>query len=137
MKVKIHLTSAFLLACFVGNVYAQKSTQALTYPETTKGTTIDNYFGNEVADPYRWLEDDRSSKTEDWVKSQNKVTQGYLDHIPYRDQIKDRMTKLWNYEKYSSPTRHGDYDYFYKNDGLQNQYVLYRQKENEEAEVFP
>ena len=136
MKVKIHLKSAFLLACLVGNAYAQKSTHALTYPETTKGTTVDNYFGNEVADPYRWLEDDRSSKTEDWVKSQNKVTQGYLDHIPYRDQIKDRMTKLWNYEKYSSPTRHGDYDYFYKNDGLQNQYVLYRQKENQEAEVF-
>lgn len=136
MKVNIHLKSAVLLAFLVGNAYAQKSTHTLTYPETTKGTTIDNYFGNEVADPYRWLEDDRSSKTEDWVRSQNIVTQGYLDHIPYRDQIKDRMTKLWNYEKYSSPTRHGDYDYFYKNDGLQNQYVLYRQKENEEAEVF-
>ena len=136
MKVNIHLKSAVLLAFLAGNAIAQKSTQTLTYPETTKGTTIDHYFGNEVADPYRWLEDDRSSKTEDWVKSQNKVTQGYLDRIPYRDQIKDRMTKLWNYEKYSSPTRHGDYDYFYKNDGLQNQYVLYRQKENEEAEVF-
>ncbi len=136
MKVNIHLKSAVLLAFLAGNAIAQKSTHTLTYPETTKGTTIDNYFGNEVADPYRWLEDDRSSKTEDWVKSQNKVTQGYLDRIPYRDQIKDRMTKLWNYEKYSSPTRHGDYDYFYKNDGLQNQYVLYRQKENEEAEVF-
>ncbi len=136
MKVNIHLKSAVLLACLVGNAYAQKPTLTLTYPETTKGTTIDTYFGNEVADPFRWLEDDRSSKTEDWVRSQNIVTQGYLDHIPYRDQIKDRMTKLWNYEKYSSPTRHGDYDYFYKNDGLQNQYVLYRQKENEEAEVF-
>jgi len=136
MKVNLHLKSAVLFACLVGNSYAQKSTATLTYPETTKGTTIDNYFGNEVADPYRWLEDDRSSKTEDWVKSQNKVTQGYLDHIPYRDQIKERMTKLWNYEKYSSPTRHGDYDYFYKNDGLQNQYVLFRQKEGMEAEVF-
>ena len=136
MKVNLHLKSAVLFACLVGNVYAQKSTATLTYPETTKGTTIDNYFGNEVADPYRWLEDDRSSKTEDWVKSQNNVTQGYLDHISYRDQIKERMTKLWNYEKYSSPTRHGDYDYFYKNDGLQNQYVLFRQKEGMEAEVF-
>ena len=136
MKVKLHLKSAVLFACLVGNAYAQKSTATLTYPETTKGTTIDNYFGNEVADPYRWLEDDRSSNTEDWVKSQNKVTQGYLDHIPYRDQIKERMTKLWNYEKYSSPTRHGDYEYFYKNDGLQNQYVLFRQKEGMEAEVF-
>ena len=112
------------------------SKPVVTYPETTKGNTTDHYFGNTVADPYRWLEDDRSSKTEAWVKEQNKVTQGYLDHIPYRDQIKDRMTKLWNYEKYSSPTRHGDYDYFYKNDGLQNQYVLFRQKEGMEAEVF-
>ena len=136
MKVKLHLKSAVLFACLVGNAYAQKSTATLTYPETTKGTTIDNYFGNEVADPYRWLEDDRSSNTEDWVKSQNKVTQGYLDHIPYRDQIKERMTKLWNYEKYSSPTKHGAYEYFYKNDGLQNQYVLYRQKKGMNAEIF-
>ncbi len=108
----------------------------MTYPETKKGTAIDTYFGNAVADPYRWLEDDRSSKTEDWVVSQNKVTQGYLDRIPYRDQIKKRMAKLWNYEKYSSPARHGDFDYFFKNDGLQNHDVLYRQKENLAAEVF-
>jgi len=136
MKKRLYLKSAILLACLAGNAYAQKTTSALTYPETSKGTTIDNYFGNEVADPFRWLEDDRSEETEEWVKSQNKVTQGYLDHIPYRDQIKERMTKLWNYEKYGSPTRHGDYDYFYKNDGLQNQYVLFRQKEGMEAEVF-
>jgi len=128
MKEKNYLKLAVLLAFIAGNTYAQKTT-TLTYPETSKGTTIDTYFENEVADPYRWLEDDRSAETENWVKSQNKVTQGYLDHITYRDQIKDRMTKLWNYEKYGSPTRHGDYDYFYKNDGLQNQYVLFRQKE--------
>ncbi len=108
----------------------------LTYPETVKGTTIDRYFGSHVADPFRWLEDDRSPETESWVSSQNKVTQKYLDHIPFRGQIKERMTKLWNYEKYSSPTRHGHYEYFYKNDGLQNQYVLYRQKKGMAAEVF-
>lgn len=136
MNVKSHLTLAILLAFFAGNLFAQKTTTTLNYPETSKGTTIDTYFGNKVPDPFRWLEDDRSVETENWVKSQNKVTQGYLDHIPYRDQIKDRMTKLWNYEKYSSPTRHGDYDYFYKNDGLQNQYVLFRQKEGKDAEVF-
>ncbi|MGI9530802.1 prolyl oligopeptidase family serine peptidase [Lutimonas sp.] len=125
--------SAFLM---ISGLHAQKTIAPVTYPETTKGNTIDNYFGTEVPDPYRWLEDDRSEETENWVKAQNKVTQGYLSHIPYRDQIKDRMTKLWNYEKYSAPTSHGDYDYFYKNDGLQNQYVLYRQKGNQEAEVF-
>ena len=136
MKVQFQSNLAILLICLVSNMYAQKSTSALTYPETTKGTTTDIYFGNEVPDPYRWLEDDRSPETEAWVRTQNEVTQGYLDQVPYRDQIKERMTKLWNYEKYSSPTKHGDYDYFYKNDGLQNQYVLYRQKEGMDPEIF-
>lgn len=136
MNLKFKFQSAVMLLVFVSNVYAQKTTPVLTYPETSKGTTTDNYFGTEVKDPYRWLEDDRSSETENWVKTQNKVTQGYLSHIPYRDKIKERMTTLWNYEKYSSPTKHGDYDYFYKNDGLQNQYVLYRQKDGMDAEVF-
>jgi len=108
----------------------------LTYPETFKGKVVDSYFGHKVADPFRWLEDDRSPETASWVRSQNKVTQKYLDQIPFREQIKNRMTNLWNYEKYSSPTRHGDYEYFYKNDGLQNQYVLYRQKKGTDAEVF-
>ncbi|MDN3642623.1 prolyl oligopeptidase family serine peptidase [Lutimonas halocynthiae] len=120
----------------IGNLYAQKTGLNVTYPESTKGKTTDNYFGNEVSDPYRWLEDDRSKETENWVKSQNSVTQDYMSQIPYRDQIKERMTQLWNYEKYSSPTTHGEFDYFYKNDGLQNQYVLYRQKTGQEAEVF-
>ena len=108
----------------------------MTYPETFKGKVVDSYFGHKVADPFRWLEDDRSPETESWVRSQNKVTQKYLDQIPFREQIKNRMTNLWNYEKYSSPTRHGDYEYFYKNDGLQNQYVLYRQKKGTDPEVF-
>ncbi len=136
MNNRIQLILCISLALFVGELHAQKTDSPVTYPETTKGKTIDNYFGNDVPDPYRWLEDDRSEETENWVTSQNSVTQNYLSQIPYRDQIKERMTKLWNYEKYSSPTTHGDYDYFYKNDGLQNQYVLYRQKENQEAEVF-
>ena len=108
----------------------------MIYPETSKGTTIDHYFGKDVPDPYRWLEDDRSKQTENWVKSQNKLTQDFISRIPYRDQIKERMVQLWNYEKYSSPRTHGEFDYFYKNDGLQNQYVLYRQKTDQEAEVF-
>jgi prolyl oligopeptidase len=109
------------------------------YPETKKVDTIDTYFGETVVDHYRWLEDDRSSETEAWVKSQNETTFGYLDNIPYREQLKERLTKLWNYEKIGSPFKEGDYTYFYKNDGLQNQYVIYRYKNDADpntAEVF-
>ncbi len=98
----------------------------LTYPETKQGNTVDNYFGTDVADPYRWLEDDLSEETETWVKAQNNVTQEYLEQIDYRDTLKLRLTALWNYEKVGSPFKEGDYTYFYKNDGLQNQYVVYR-----------
>ena len=115
---------------------SQAQNEKMKYPETRKGDVVDNYFGTDVADPYRWLEDDRSAETEAWVVEQNKVTRNYLEKIPFRDQIKDRLTKIWNYEKYTAPTRHGDYNYFYKNDGLQNQYVLYRQKGDEDPEVF-
>ncbi|MDX5586332.1 MAG: prolyl oligopeptidase family serine peptidase, partial [Aureibaculum sp.] len=108
----------------------------LTYPETKKVDTVDTYFGTEVKDPYRWLEDDMSEETGDWVEAQNKVTFGYLDKIPYRSDLKNRLEKLWNYEKFSAPFKEGDYTYFYKNDGLQNQSVVYRQKGDEEPEVF-
>ncbi len=114
---------------------AQNTAMELKYPETRKGNVSDNYFGIEVKDPYRWLEDDRSKETEAWVGSQNEVTFDYLNQIPFREEIKDRLTELWDYEKYSAPSKHGDYNYFYKNDGLQNQYVLYREK-NEAQEVF-
>lgn len=106
------------------------------YPETKKVDSIDTYFGTKVPDPYRWLEDDRSADTKAWVKAENKVTFSYLDKIPYRKDFKNYLTEIWNYEKYTAPAKHGDYNYFYKNDGLQNQYVLYRQKSNEEPEVF-
>ncbi len=115
---------------------AQNNTMEIKYPDTRKDNTIDTYFGKKVADPYRWLEDDLSAETEAWVKSQNKVTFDYLNKIPYREGIKKRLTELWNYEKFTAPFKEGDYNYFYKNDGLQNQYVLYRQKENEDPEVF-
>ena len=106
------------------------------YPETKEVKVIDTYHDLELPDPYRWLEDDRADDTKDWVTRQNKVTFGYLENIPYRQAINDRLTELWNYEKYSSPFQEGDYTYFYKNDGLQNQYVVYRQKEGEEPSVF-
>ena len=117
----------------------QKETIKVTYPETKKVDTVDTYFGTQVKDPYRWLEDDRSPETEAWVKAENKVTHAYLDKIPYRKQLKERLSKLWNYEKIGAPFKEGDYTYFYKNDGLQNQYVIYRYKTGEKpetAEVF-
>ena len=97
---------------------------------------VDSYFGNQVADPFRWLEDDRSSETEAWVKAQNQTTFDYLKQIPFRDQIRDKLQQAWNYERVGAPFKEGDYTYFYKNDGLQNQFVLYRQKDAGEAEVF-
>ncbi len=106
------------------------------YPQTAKGEVVDNYFGSEVADPYRWLEDDMSQETGEWVKSQNTTTFGYLKNIPYREELKNRLESLWNYEKITAPYKEGDYTYFKKNDGLQNQYVVYRQKEGQEVEVF-
>ncbi|MBU1620055.1 MAG: prolyl oligopeptidase family serine peptidase [Gammaproteobacteria bacterium] len=107
-----------------------------TYPVTNKGDVVDTYFEEKVADPYRWLEDDRSSETGNWVKEQNKVTFAYLEQISYRDQIKQRLEALWNYEKVGAPFIEGEYTYFFKNNGLQNQSVLYRKKGEGEAEVF-
>ncbi len=112
------------------------ASQNWQYPVTQTVDVTDTYFGHEVADPYRWLEDDLSDDTAAWVKAQNVVTQGYLKNIPYRDQIKDRLTAMWNYEKVTAPFTEGGYTYFYKNDGLQNQYVVYRKKGDGEAEVF-
>jgi prolyl oligopeptidase len=110
---------------------------ALTYPVTQKVDTVDVYFGTEVPDPYRWLENDTAKATADWVTAQNDVTFGYLKNITYRDAVKQRLLELNNYEKLGSPFRRGEYYYFYKNDGLQNQYVLYRKKgENGETELF-
>jgi len=100
----------------------------LTYPVTQKGTTVDDYFGTKVSDPYRWMEDDKSAETKDWVTAQNKVTFGYLNQIPYRTKFQSAIEKVFNYPKYSAPARKGEWYYFYKNDGLQNQSVLYRQK---------
>ncbi len=111
---------------------------ALNYPVTKKVDTVDVYFGTKVADPYRWLEDDLSEETAEWVKKQNELTFSYLKKIPFRDKIKSRLEKLWNYEKVTAPVKHGDYYYFYKNDGLQNQYVMYRAKNEDlsDAVIF-
>lgn len=109
------------------------------YPITKKNNVYDSYFDSKIEDPYRWLEDDRSPETEKWVIEQNKITNNYLGLIPYRDSLKDRVKNLWNYEKLSSPFKEGKYTYFYKNNGLQNQSVLYRHLNDESsknAKVF-
>ena len=113
-----------------------KKMESLNYPETKKTATVDTYFGTEVNDPYRWLEDDKSAETAAWVKEENKVTFDYLSKIPFRNKIKERMEKLWNYEKISAPFKEGGYTYFYKNNGLQNQSVLYRTDKSGKEELF-
>ena len=141
-KIIFPLIALALVACNDSTKEKEENTQkeiALNYPETKKVDTVTNYFGTEVKDPYRWLEDDRSEETEAWVKAENKVTFDYLNQIPYRDSLKERLSKLWNYEKVSAPYKEGDYTYFSKNNGLQNQYVIYRYKTGEDpstAEVF-
>ncbi len=136
------LKSTFILSACAG-VVALSSCESnvqnttVNYPETEKIPVVDTYFEEEVIDNYRWLEDDRSAKTEDWVKRQNETTFSHLNGIAYKEELKARLEKLWNYEKISRPFKEGPYTYFYKNDGLQNQSVVYRQKGNsEEAEVF-
>lgn len=106
------------------------------YPQTKTVDQQDQFFGTTVNDPYRWLEDDLSDETKKWVAEENQVTQGYLRQIPFRKDIEKRLTELWNYEKYSAPFKEGEYTYYYKNDGLQNQYVLYRQHPNGTIDVF-
>src|SRR3546814_9014750 len=116
-----------LLATIVTACQNQKAIQPaeeitlLPYPATEKGDVTDDYFGTEVADPYRWLENDTASNTKAWVDDQNKVTHTYLEQIPFREAIYKRLEKLWDYEKFSAPFKEGNYTYFYKNDGLQNQ----------------
>lgn len=106
------------------------------YPATKTTEQTDDFFGTKVPDPYRWLENDMAEDTKDWVQRQNHLTNAYLLKIPYRDAIRNRLTELWDYEKYSAPFKEGEYTYFYKNNGLQNQAVLYRQNNGGQPDVF-
>ncbi len=127
---------------FIASLFAcndkPKTDMSVKYPKTKTVDTVDVYFGVKVPDPYRWLEDDLSAETAEWVKAQNEVTFDYLHKLPYRNELKNRIEKQWNYAKEGAPRKHGDYYYFYKNDGLQNQAVMYRKKDlaAKEAEVF-
>ena len=129
-QILIIIVMALLISC------NEPVKREIVYPATKRGDVVDSYFETKVPDPYRWLEDDKSEETAAWVKDQNKVTFGYLESIPYRDAIKRRLEKIWNYEKYTAPQKEGAYIYFSRNNGLQNQFVIYRQKNNEEPEVF-
>lgn len=108
----------------------------MKYPETKTVDTVDVYFGKEVKDPYRWLEDDMSEETAQWVVKQNAVTSDYLNNISFREDLKQRLTSLWDFEKIGAPFKEGNYTYFSKNNGLQNQNVYYRKKDGDEDEVF-
>lgn len=121
----IGLAICILAGCQPQN---QFPTIKVNYPETKKSDHIDTYWDENVPDPYRWLEDDYSEETKAWVTAQNEVTFGYLAQIPFREAVRKRLEEVWNYEKISAPTTYGDYQYFYKNDGLQNQSLLYRKK---------
>ena len=103
----------------------QSPSQSFVYPSSRKADQVDDYHGTKVADPYRWLENPDSEETKAWVEEQNQITFSYLGEIPVREQIKQRLTQLWNYEKYGSPFKEGDRYFYFKNDGLQNQSVLY------------
>jgi len=139
MKKRLFVFILIPLTLFLNSCQKEQklSQPELTYPETQKVDVVDEYFGTKVPDPYRWLEDINSEQVKSWVEAQNKVTFSYLEQIPFRDQIKQRLTELYDYPKYSSPFRAGEYYFFYKNEGLQNQYVIYVQKGLEgEPEVF-
>jgi len=130
---------ALLVGCNQTTTTSQNSTtnnEKMNYPTTKKGDVVDNYFGTPVPDPYRWLEDDKSAETAEWVKKQNEFTFAYLSQIPYRNTIKEKLQKLWNYERIGAPFTEGDYTYYYKNDGLQNQSVLYRKDKQGKEEIF-
>src|ERR1043166_2185315 len=133
VAIAVLAIAALSLAIPMRSAHAQRSGEGggggpNKYPETKKVDVVDDYFGTKVPDPYRWLEDDRSPEVAAWVEAQNKVTAAYLDQIPYRAAIKDRLLKLYNYPKYSAPTRRGDWFFSTKNDGLQNQSIWYIQK---------
>ncbi|MGA1369197.1 MAG: prolyl oligopeptidase family serine peptidase [Blastocatellia bacterium] len=126
MAEVIKVTGAGLLAATFFR-WSSGQSPRLRYPETRKVDHVDTYHGVQVADPYRWLEDDNSAETAKWVEEQNKVTFGYLETIPYREKLKARLETLYNYPKISAPSRKQNYYIFSKNDGLQNQSVLYIQ----------
>src|ERR1700756_1826073 len=135
-KTIVALSSIALLAACAGQkTEQQKEVIKLTYPQTKKGTQVDDYFGTKVADPYRWLEDDNSAETKAWVDEENKVTFDYLAKIPFREKGKNRLTQLWNFEKLSVPVKKAGMFFSFYNNGLQNQSIMYVQKNLNEPRI--
>ena len=135
MKITKLLMAIGIGAASVNNLHAQQND--LKYPVPRKANVVDNYFGTKIADPYRWMENDTSKEVKEWVDAENKLTQDYLAKIPYRKAIHERLTDIWNYTRYSVPIHKGKYYFFSKNDGLQNQSVMYKQDNPDgNAEVF-
>ena len=118
----------FVACLMIPTVLSAQGSGPSKYPDAPKGTVVEDHFGHKIADPYRWLEDPNSNETKAWVEAENKVTFGYFSQIPERAGIHDRLTKLWNYERYSPPSKEGAWYIFGKNDGLQNQAVIYKTK---------
>ena len=130
MKKLLYLSIlSILLSC-------AQSSKKIVYPNTLKTPVVDTYFGEELIDNYRWLEDDNSEDTKNWVTRQNELTFSILDKVPFRNELKYRLEQVWNYEKITAPFEEGDYTYFYKNNGLQNQYVVYRKSRETQEEIF-
>jgi len=139
MKHLLTLSLIVIMGFLMGCNQQQKMAKITPapYPVTAEVDTVDTYFGTAVPDPYRWLEDDNSKETEEWVTAQNEVTFGYLNQIPFRDKIKTRLEQIWDYPKYGVPFKKGSNYFFFKNDGMQNQYVMYIRKDlDAEPEVF-
>lgn len=132
------MSTILLLFFSCKNTNTKQMDFELNYPNTKTGEVEDDYFGTIIKDPYRWLEDDNSEETAEWVKQQNELTNAYLETIPYRNKMKDRLTKIWDYPKVSAPFKKGDKFFFYMNDGLQNQSVLYYKNtlDGEEIELL-
>ena len=125
-----------LLTLFIMNILSCNNKNTLEYPITKKETIKETYFNTEIEDPYRWLENDTAKEVKLWIQEQNNLTSKYLENISYREEIRNRLQELWNYEKTGTPFKEGEYTYYYKNNGLQNQYVLYRKNAEEKEEIF-
>ena len=136
MKNLLPLAAFAVLASCNNSTQTEDVKHPYSYPETKISNQVDTFFGTPIADPYRWLEDDLDPETRLWIEAQNKLTFGHLEKIPYRAELRSEIEKLWNYERFSAPFVEGEYTYFYKNDGLQNQSVLYRQLGESEPEIF-
>ncbi len=131
----IHTQMKFTIALLISILFTNAMSQH-KYPETKKCDSSTVHFGSVVNDPYRWLEDDLSDETADWVDRQNVFTDAFLDQIPYRDSIKSRLTELRDFESITAPAKHGKYSYYYKTNGLQNQWILYRKLGSQTEEIF-